>query len=72
MQCTLYLNLGFHLFVEIPNIFAGALDEAIFCPWIKLIGKYKKINHLESPIKYAFMQTKRFYYRLLSNLGANN
>lgn len=36
--------------IEIPSIFAGALDEAIFCPWIELIEKYKKINHLESPI----------------------
>ena len=31
--------------IEIPEKFAGALDEAIFCPWVSFTEKYNKLNH---------------------------
>lgn len=37
--------LGIPHVVEIPPIFNGALDEAIFCPWVKLIKLYNSLNN---------------------------
>ena len=36
--------LGIPYVVEVPPLFAGALDEAIFCPWIALAAEYKRLH----------------------------
>ena len=37
------VHLGIPFAIEIPHTFAGALDEAIFCPWITLTQKYNEL-----------------------------
>ncbi len=37
-------KLGIEYIIEIPAKFAGALDEASFCPWLALYQQYNKSN----------------------------
>lgn len=34
--------LDFPVVIDIPEVFAGALDEAVFCPWVKLTARYNE------------------------------
>ena len=41
------INLEIPFVIEVPHMFAGALDEAMFYPWVKLIEKYNKLNQMQ-------------------------
>jgi predicted deacylase len=46
-------NLNIPFIIEIPDSFAGALDEATFCPWVTLTEQYNTINssQLRPPVE---------------------
>jgi hypothetical protein len=46
-------NLNIPFIIEIPNDFAGALDEATFCPWVALTEQYNTTNstQLKPPVE---------------------
>lgn len=46
-------SLGIPFVIEIPHVFAGGLDEAIFCPWVELTEQYNKLNatQLRPPVE---------------------
>ena len=50
MESATKLNIPF--IIEIPHIFNGALDEAIFYPWISLIEHFNK-KYPDNIIKYS-------------------
>ena len=41
-------NLGIPFIIELENLFEGALDEAIFCPWMTFTEKYQTLHPDES------------------------
>ncbi len=49
------VNLHIPFIIEIPHIFAGALDEAAFCPWVQLTQQYNEQNKTDyTPPMEAF------------------
>lgn len=46
-------RLGIPFLIEIPHQFGGALDEAIFCPWVALTEQYNTIynSDIRPPIE---------------------
>ena len=41
-------TLGISFIIELSNLFEGALDEAIFCPWMTFTEKYQALHPDES------------------------
>lgn len=72
------VKLGCSFIVEIPHAFTGALDEAVFCPWLALKDCYNKHNPKQtinkSPISSFTIElgNEECIDSVLANLQANN